>query len=252
MLDVSFQCGAVDMAARDSQLEQRIHLAIWILAGEGEQRPYQLLLDARSDRAHHPEIDDADPLPRLDEEIAGVGIGMKEAVSEDHLEHHACAVHRHPAAIEPGGIQGGKVIDLDAIDPLQGEHPIRRLFPEHAREGDGLITGKIGAEALSVPPLLDVIGLGPQRMRKLVDQADDVVLLRHRPAPAGVRGQIAQDLQVLFDLVGDGGPLHLHHHRGAVSQGGGVHLADRRRRQWSRIETAEQRVDWPVEFRLDH
>ena len=46
VLDVTFQGRPVDMTAGNSQLEQRIDLAIRVLAGEGEQRPDQLVLDA--------------------------------------------------------------------------------------------------------------------------------------------------------------------------------------------------------------
>ena len=60
-----------------------------------------------------------------------------------------------------------------------------------------------------------------------------------------------EDLQVLLDLGGDAGPLHLDHHRRAVRQGGGVHLADGRRRQWDLVEIAEDGADRPTELRLN-
>src|SRR2546426_1069078 len=55
----------------------------------------------------------------------------------------------------------------------------------------------------------------------------------------------------IIDLGGDAGPLHLDYHRGAVRQGGGVHLADGGRCHWDLIEIAEHGVDGPTELRLD-
>ena len=60
-----------------------------------------------------------------------------------------------------------------------------------------------------------------------------------------------EDLQVLLDLGGHAGPLHLDHHRRPVPQGGGMDLADGRRRQWDLVEIAEDGADRPTELRLD-
>ena len=252
VLDVPLQRRSVDVAARDPELVQRIDLAIRILAREGEQGPDQLLLDARPHGTDHAEVDDADPLPGLDEEVSRVRVGVKEPIPEDHLEDHPRAIRRDPASVQSGRFEGGEVVDLDPIDPLQGQHAIGRLFPKDARKVDRFITGKIGAEPFRVAALLDVTGLGPQGVGKLVHQADHVVFTGHRPATAGVGRQGTENLKILLDLIDDPGSLDLHDDRGAVSQRGSMNLADRGGRQRRRIETAEHGLHRPAKFGLDH
>src|SRR2546430_15882845 len=121
VLDVALQCRPVDMAARDPEFVERIDVAVGILAHHGQQRPYQLLLDAVPSRADHAEVDDRDPLARLDEEVAGMRVGMKEPVPEHHLEHHSGAVPGNFPSIEPGGFDGSQIVDLDAGNALQGQ-----------------------------------------------------------------------------------------------------------------------------------
>src|SRR6202022_2268037 len=69
MLDVAFERRPVDMTTGDPELVHRIHLAIRILTRVRQQGPHQLLLDPRSHRADHAEVDHADPAAGLDEEV---------------------------------------------------------------------------------------------------------------------------------------------------------------------------------------
>src|SRR5437660_12290722 len=85
MLDVTPERRPVDVTAGDTELVENIDLPVGILRRVGEQRPHQLLLDARTHGANHAEIDDADPPARLDEEVTGMRIGMEEAIPEHHL-----------------------------------------------------------------------------------------------------------------------------------------------------------------------
>ena len=86
-------------------------------------------------------------------------IGMEEAVGEDHLEHHAGAAIGDPGSVDPSGIQCREIIDLDAADALQREHPGRGLFPEHAWKVHRVVTSKVRDEPLGVPALAQVIRL---------------------------------------------------------------------------------------------
>src|SRR6202011_1678191 len=52
----------VDGAARDTELVERINVAVRVLAHHRQQRPDQLLLDTVSDVADHAEVNDGDPL----------------------------------------------------------------------------------------------------------------------------------------------------------------------------------------------
>src|SRR5207248_6905542 len=80
MLDVTPERRPVDMTAGHTELVEDVDLPVGILSRVGEQRPDQLLLDARSHGADHAEVDHADSSAGLNEEVAGVGIGMEEAV----------------------------------------------------------------------------------------------------------------------------------------------------------------------------
>src|SRR6266480_3604712 len=84
-----------------------------------------------------------------------------------------------------------------------------------------------------------------------MDQADDVVLFSYRPAPAGCGGQVAQDMEVLIDLLDHAGTLHLDHNRRAIGQFGAVYLSDGGRGQWHGFEGREYLVDRPPELALD-
>ena len=51
-----------------------------------EQQLQQLVLHARRDARHHPEVDEREPAVRGDEEIAGMRIGVEEPVREHLVE----------------------------------------------------------------------------------------------------------------------------------------------------------------------
>src|ERR1700730_10411932 len=214
MLDVAFQRRAIDVTSGNPQLVHGIDLAIRILRRIGEQRPHQLLLDAWAHGADLAEVDNADPPPGLYEEVARMGIRMKEAVPEHHLQYHPRPIHRHLRAIDAGRIHGAEVVHLDAVDPLEGQPPAGRLLPEHRWEIDGVVAREVLREPLRIATLLDVVGLGPQRVRELMHQSDDVVLLRHGPAPAGGRRPGAEDLQVQLELFALLSYLSLDDHAG--------------------------------------
>src|SRR2546423_14142561 len=169
LLDIPSERGAVDMAASYAQLIQRIDLAFRVLAGVGEQRPGELLLDVLADRAHHAEVDHTEPIARLDEEVPRMWIGMEEAVAEDHLQHHPGARPGNLLPVDAGGIKRGEVIDLDAGDALERQYPAGALIPEDAGEMKPIVAGEVGSKALGVAAFADVVGLGAKRLGKLLD-----------------------------------------------------------------------------------
>src|SRR5438445_7613791 len=78
MLDVAPERRPVDVTAGDTELVENIDLPVGVLGRVSEQRPDKLLLDARSHSADHAEVDHADSPAGLDEEVAGMRIGMEE------------------------------------------------------------------------------------------------------------------------------------------------------------------------------
>ena len=201
MLDVALQVGPVDSLPGDAELEQGVDLALRVVARERDQGPDQLFAGALVNRADHAEIDNVDPAAGLDEEVAGMRVGVVEAVPEDHLEHGVGPPPGDFRPVDAGRVQRGKVVDLDTADTLQGEHPTGGGLPEHLRKINVLVAGEILPKALGVLALPDVVGLGTQGLAELVDQADGVVLLGECPAPARGRGKRLENFQVLVDLI---------------------------------------------------
>jgi len=107
---------------------------------------------------------------------------------------------------------------------------------------DALVAKKIRTKPIGIAPLADVIRLPTECLPELVDDADHVVLVDQCPAPAHVRGQCLQDLQVLLNLLRHARALDLDHDGGPVVQGRPMNLADRGGRERHLVEGGEDRL----------
>ena len=58
----------------------------------------------------------------LDEQVARVRVGVEEAVLEHHGEDEVCASPGQLVPVDAGRVQGGQVVDSDAVHPFQGQH----------------------------------------------------------------------------------------------------------------------------------
>ncbi len=76
-----------------------------------------------------------------------------------------------------------------------------------------------------------------------------VLELRHA---LGELRQTGEDVEIDADLLFDAGVLHLHHHRFARLERGGVHLADRRRGQRLLAEPGKQLFQRLAQLAFDH
>src|ERR1019366_3776401 len=83
-------------------------------------------------------------------------------------------------------------------------------------------------DPVSVLPLGNVVELGPQRRRELVDEADEIDPSQRAPPPGRELRQPAKDDEVTVDHWHDAGSAHLHDDLTAVREASRVHLADRR------------------------
>ena len=97
--------------------------------------------------AHDAEIDDRDRAVGVDEHIAGMQIGVKEAVAEHLVEERA----RPPCCssaidIVPGGEQRRAVVDPDAGDALGGQHRAPGAPPIDPRHAKARVAGEILGE----------------------------------------------------------------------------------------------------------
>src|ERR1051326_8712912 len=87
---------------------------------------------------------------RSDDDVAGMRIGVKDAVDEQHLVHGVENPLRERGTIDPHFLQADEVDDLHAFDELGGEHALRRTLWHDDRELDVLPARKVGAEDLDV------------------------------------------------------------------------------------------------------
>ena len=179
-------------------------------------------------------------------------VGVEEAVAEDHrhprlgdpVREVAPLVERHRGEVEVG--------ELDSVDPFEREHARAGVRPVDLRDADVLGVGEVAVELLRVAALQVVVELFADRARELVHElarVDEV----ERPDPlAGETRGLVEEHDVGLDLASRTRPLHLDGDTPPVRERGGMHLADRRRRDRHRIELGEQPLERVPELGLDH
>src|ERR1700730_13938046 len=175
----------------------------------------------------HAEIDQRDAVAGQAHHVAGMRIGLKEAVHQDHLEHGIHAACGDGLAIEARVVDGRQIVAADALDVLLHIHRAARPFPEYAWDEHVEIAGKVAGEAFRVAYLHCEIKLALERAAQLAYDVD-------RPVPPhlgyllhGETGKMFEDPQVGGDLWRDSGAANLQDYRRAAGKGGPVYLRDR-------------------------
>jgi len=69
---------------------------------DGQQPPQELLLPGRGDLAHHPHVDQGEAAVLGEEQVAGVGVGVEDAVHQDLLQIGAKQLRGQARAVEGG------------------------------------------------------------------------------------------------------------------------------------------------------
>lgn len=201
--------------------------------------------------ADHAEVDEPDPAVRLDEEVAGVRIGVEGAVLEDHLQNEARGAFGERQPVDARRVERRPVVDLDPADALERQHAAAASLPEHRGNVHRRVVHEVARETLGVVCLAHVVELGPDGARELLGQADQIQLARALPAPARRDGETPQDLEVALDLLDHSGPSHIHDDLGPVVEARRVGLADRRRSDRRRVEGREEILERPPQLGLD-
>src|SRR5215831_20399676 len=96
-----------------------------------------------------------------------MGIGLKETVDQDHLEHGIRSTRCESLAIEARVVNGRQIVAADALDVLLHIHRAARPFPVDAWHEHAEITGKIAGEAFGVSCLYCEIELSLQLTAQL-------------------------------------------------------------------------------------
>ena len=99
-----------------------------VARGDRDEELAQAARGGVGDLAHHPEVDERerqsrrDPRPpgqRRDEDVAGVRVGVEEAVDEELVEHHRRELGGDLGRVDPRGAERVEVVDLDRGDVLR-------------------------------------------------------------------------------------------------------------------------------------
>ena len=102
----------------------------------------------------------------LDEQVAGVRIGVEEAVGEDLLGEDVDERVRHPRRVDAGLPQRAHVVDLDALDELHHEHAAARVLPDDRRDVDLGAVREAAADRLGVAALVLEVELARHLARR--------------------------------------------------------------------------------------
>ncbi|MBI5105850.1 MAG: response regulator, partial [Solirubrobacterales bacterium] len=210
-----------------------------IAVHEPQQQGAKPLPQLVVDLADHAEVDQPDDAARLDEEVAGMRIGVEEPILEHHLGDDPRRTLGQRMAVDPGSVQRVQVGDVEPPDPLERQHPRRRGVPVNARDVHVGIAREVRSEALGVAPFAEVVDLRPEGVRELLGDTDDVVARRSAPPPVRASREVEQDLEVAVDLLHDARPPDLDDDLGPVLQHRRMGLADRCGRQRLGVEGGE-------------
>jgi hypothetical protein len=187
----------------------------------------------------HAEVDHHDAVARQVEHVAGMRVGLEEAVDEDHLQDRVRAAGGEELAVEAArSTAAGSVPGMPSTcawtfsvfaGPLAvhlGDHDVRVVLE---RLGDALDAARLDGE----------VELALEGARELLRDLRRTIPARLRNLGIDQRGHVHEDAQVRLDLRADAGPANLEHDRRAVLQARAMHLRDRCRALGARIQVTE-------------
>ncbi len=178
MLEVALERAPLGATSDDPEREQVLGEPGGVAADGHQAGVQQALAGALAEAAHHAVVEQGDRTVGLDEEVAGVGVGVEHAVLE-HLAHHE--PHRAAgdgAAAQSGAVEGGEVRDLDAVEALEREHARRGQRPMDARHPQQRLVVEVAPELVGGLRLAPEVELGAQRLGELVGHRGEVVAVR--------------------------------------------------------------------------
>ena len=195
------------------------------------------------------EVQEDDLRPRADEQVAGMRVGVEEAVAQDLLRVRLHEHSRNVAGIDAGRCQGFAVGDLDAVHELHHQDGARSVLPVDIGHGHGWRIACVRGNALGVAPFVDEVQLlrdvGPQLVghEAIVDAAVEAV------EDADEEGEVGE---IDVHDPGDAWVLDLDGRLAAIVERGAVDLSERRRGDRLLIEAREHRVQRLAQLRFDH
>ncbi len=190
---------------------------------------------------------------RIDEEIAGVHVGMEEAVAQRMAQEGLDQRVGEPVEIVSCGAQALDIRHLDAVDPFHGDDVATGSLPIHRRDPEaGVLLGVLGdfGKGRRLEPQIHLdLGRLLERLRHL-DRAQAPARRHEALLQAGDQ---VHGLDVVSEALAHAGTDDLHRHLARSRRRrnlGGVHLSDRGGRD-RLLETRIEFVERPAERAFD-
>ena len=198
---------------------------------EGPEQCQQVEALLLAELTHETQVQERQPTGvGVQHDVAGVWVGVEEAVDEQLLDGRPDERPRHPLAVD-GGVQEIRPGGLDTRHEVHREDAVGAQLPMDGRHPDALDRRQHVGQSPGVIGLHGVVELLEDAVRELLHQADRIeVTGQPRPGLRHLR-ELGDDAEIGPDLGLHVGTLHLDHDLAAVLQRGPVHLRQGRCRE---------------------
>ena len=168
------------------------------------------------------EVDDAETRTGLQQEVAGMRVGVDEPVDQDLLEEGVDEDAERLLGLRPVDLPQ-RVTEVAPLDPIHHQHAAAGERRHDARHLDAGFVGEVGAEPFDVGGLVAVVELRQDRPFELTGD-------RRQIDTAHKAGDEPQDARRILGLarddLGNARILHLDRHQPAIVETGAVHLGE--------------------------
>jgi len=222
---------------------------------EGHQVARQVVLilgrQAADDAEVHRDVLRAPRLMAADEDVAGVHVGMEEAVAKHLGEEDLHAALGELAHIGVLPRQPGHVGHRDAVDALHHQHLRAAIVPVDLRHVEQRRAFEIALELAGVGRFAQQVQLVVDGLGVVVDDFHQVQTARVDGDALGAVGQHEQPGQILTDDRLEVRAHHLDHHFLAGTQLGRMHLSHRGGGQRLAVEAGKDLPHRRTQLALD-
>jgi hypothetical protein len=210
-------------------LEMHLGGAVIVAGNEAEQNLREEAPLLWPQTSHDAEVDGDQLAGIVDEQIAGMHVGVEEAVAQrvaqEGLDHRA----GEALQIEPLGFEPGTVGERRRLDPFEREHVSRRAVPVHRGHAKIGIVPRVLRHLRECGRLKPQIHLDGDRAPERFDHFDQPQAARLRGQPLGVARDEGERVEIDLEAPLDTRPQHLDRDRVAAAASddfGPVHLRD--------------------------
>ena len=187
----------------------------------------QFLAPTDREAPDHAEVDEGDAVARQVEHVAGVWVGMEQAILHDLLEHGLRTALGKQAAVKAGSVKPGGFVTRDAVHEVLHVDTLLREVPVHLGHHDPGQGRHVGRDALGAAAFAGQVQFALQRAGEFTHQQLRAVGFERGQLGLGQSGQAAEQAQIGRDGLADAGAADLDHHLGAIFQLRAVYLRDR-------------------------